>query len=370
MMFCSKKWLALAILLAGSVILSSYGEVSACSRVLWSDNGQAVLCGRNMDWPDNTPTDLWVLPRGMKRTGLISNNPLTWTSKYGSLVAVSTMLGKSMVSDGLNEKGLGVNALWLEASDYGARDPKLPGLSISLWAQYCLDNFATVQEVLDSLKKHPYQIVTLSVPVGHSMDKAMIHLSLEDRTGDSAIIEYENGKPVVHHGKNYAVMTNDPPLDQQLSNLAQYEGFGGKKPLPGTTQASDRFVRASYYLKYLPKPQTYRESVAAIFSIMRNVSQPFRDASDPKHYISSTIWRTVADLNYNVYFFESTESPNVVWADLNKFNINEGSSPMKIALSTNWDLTGDVSSQAVRSEPFEFMSSELDIQKLIKEQNK
>ena len=358
----STLFIALATLAINS------NEMSACSRVLSADNGQAVLVGRNMDWPDKTPTDLWVLPRGIQRNGLISKNPLIWTSKYGSLVVVSSDLGKSIVSDGLNEKGLAINALWLGESDYGARDKKLPGLSISLWAQYCLDNFATVDEVIRAFQDSPYQIVTLSIPKGNKLDKATLHLSLEDKTGDSAIIEYINGKPVIHHDRNYTVMTNDPPFEQQLSNLKQYEGFGGNKPLPGTTQATDRFVRASYYLKYLPKPKSLREAVAAVLGITRNVSQPFRVTADTKAYASATIWRGVADLTDNVYFYESTMSPNVVWAELNKFDLGEGAPTMEIDLSNNPDLSGDVTKDAKKAQPFEFMSSEIDMKELLKQQ--
>ena len=40
-----------------------------CTRVLWNDNGLAVVTGRTMDWP--TPTDpiLTVLPRGTAHDG-------------------------------------------------------------------------------------------------------------------------------------------------------------------------------------------------------------------------------------------------------------------------------------------------------------
>ena len=83
-------------------------------------------------------------PRGIARSGLSGDdNSITWTSKYGSVAASAYDVG---TADGLNEKGLVVNALWLAASDYGKRDPRVPGLSLSLWTQYMLDNFATVAE--------------------------------------------------------------------------------------------------------------------------------------------------------------------------------------------------------------------------------
>ena len=333
------------------------GEVLACSRVLSADNGQAVLAGRNMDWPVDLANELWVFPRGMERSGLVEN-PITWTSKYGSLAVASfSVPGKGATVNGMNEKGLAVDALWLDKSDYGARDKRLPGLAISLWAQYIIDNYATVEEAVQAIKKIPYQIITFSIPQGQTMVTAYIHLSLEDKTGDSAIIEYVGGKQVIHHDRSYAVMTNEPPFEEQQENLRQYEGFGGNKPLPGTTKPKDRFVRASYYLKYLPKPHNLREALAGIFSVIRNASQPFRASVDPQHpNTSATLWRLVADLTHGTYYFESTTSPYIIRADLDEFDLKEGSAAMKLDLSNNQDFFGDVTKQFIKAEPFEYFA--------------
>jgi len=350
--------LLLVVFSLGAVMLLDGGDVLACSRVLSADNGQAVLTGRNMDWPVNIGNELWVFPRGMKRNGLIAN-PITWTSKYGSMILASFFLpGKGATVNGMNEKGLAADALWLDKSDYGVRDERVPGLAISLWAQYIIDNYATVEEAVQALRKTPYQIMTFFMPEGDATVTAYIHLSLEDKTGDSAIIEYVGGKQIIHHDRKYAVMTNEPPLEEQQENLKQYEGFGGTKPLPGTTTPEDRFVRASYYLKYLPKPNNLREALAGIFSVMRNAAQPFRASVDPRHpNTSATLWRLIGDLTNGTYYFESTTSPYIVWAGLNEFDLNEGASPMKLDLNNNPDLSGDVSKLFVKAEPFEYFVS-------------
>lgn len=358
-MYCGREKVPLFLLIIfffGTILPLDCGNALACSRVLSADNGQAVLVGRNFDWPVDTGTELWVFPRGMKRSGLVKN-PLTWTSKYGSLAVVSFLMPqKGGVADGMNEKGLAANTLWLDKSDYGARNDRLPGLSVIMWAQYFLDNFATVDEAVRSLKEPSYQLVTLNVSDGRTVITADLHLSLEDRTGDSAIIEYVGGKLIVHHDRNYTVMTNEPPFEKQLENLRQYEGFGGNKPLPGTTQPQDRFVRASYYLKYLPKPHNRREAIAGVFSVTRNVSQPFNAYIDPQHpNTSATLWRVVADLTHDTYYFESTTSPNVIWVELNQFDLKEGSPCMKLDLRNNPDFSGDVTKQFVEAKPFEFV---------------
>jgi penicillin V acylase-like amidase (Ntn superfamily) len=329
----------------------------ACSRVLWNDNGQAVVVGRNMDWPEDTRSDLWAFPRGIARTGLSDDgNSATWTSKYGSVVASAFGVA---TSDGMNEKGLVANLLWLTEADYGKRDPQRPGLSLSLWAQYMLDNFATVGEAVAAIERHEVQILPMHVP--GSGEAATIHLSLADATGDSAIVELvDGGEARIHHGRQYTVMTNSPPFPEQLANLKKYQGFGGTQPLPGTTDQADRFVRASFYIQHMLPPHDLRETVAGVLSIMRNVAQPLTTSDDPAHpETSNTVWRTVADATDRIYFFESTLSPNIIWVSLDKLDLAAGAPTLKLGLANNPDLVGDVSDAFKPSEPLPFGKGEM-----------
>lgn len=331
----------------------------ACSRVLSADNGQAVLVGRNMDWPEKTDVAFWFLPKGLDRTGLNETASFDWQSQYSSIVLASSVKGKAFVSDGVNEAGLEANLLWLDESNYGTRDPKRKGISIALWAQYVLDNYATVAEAVADIRAEKYQIVDVNVPmyiatIGTQMTRASLHLALADKTGDSAVIEYIDGKPVIYHNRAYNIMTNSPTFDKQQANLKQYKGFGGTLPLPGTSTPTDRFVRAAYYLKNLPQPHSAREALAHILSVTRNASQPFITSVDPKNpYTAATVWRTVGDLTHGIYYFESTTSPYLVWAAFNDFSSDRSHETWKLDLSRDPDYNGDVSALFVRADATE-----------------
>jgi len=310
-----------------------------CSRILWQGtDGKPVIVGRSLDWFEDMNTNLWVLPKGLTRSGLTPENPLTWTSKYGSIVAVSYDMG---AADGMNEAGLDANALFLAESSYGSRDDALPGLSLSLWVQFYLDNFATVREAIDYTTRNPFQ--PRPITAGISEQKVInLHLSLADKTGDSAIIEYLDGRRTIYHDRQYRVMTNSPPFDRQISGLRQYRGFGGTADLPGSTKAADRFVRAAYYLQHLPEQDTGRKALAGVLSVMRNVSQPFGTADPNEPNTSPTRWRTVADLTNSFYLYESTTSPDIIWVDLKKIDFTAGSGVRKLDLVSHPDLIGDV----------------------------
>ena len=124
-----------------------------CSRIVWvGEDGEPVIVGRNMDWFEDMGSNIWIHPRGMEYNGLTSENPLKWSSKYGSVVTTGYDIA---AADGVNEKGLDGNLLFLAESDYGKRDTRLPGLSLSLWLQYFLDNFAIGRGGRRSHKKAP-----------------------------------------------------------------------------------------------------------------------------------------------------------------------------------------------------------------------
>ena len=299
-----------------------------CTRVLWNDNDLAVLTGRSMDWPECTEPLIVAFPPGRRRAGFqppgvgADPNPLSWTSRYASLV--TTIYGVGTI-DGLNTAGLAGHGLYLEATDFGRRNPAKPGIQTTLWLQYLLDRAATVEEALTLLDAIEPVKITVR---GHDSN---LHLALEDSSGDSAIIELADGRPVVHHGRQYTLMTNDPTYQEQLALLSQQDFSHPSKdlPLPGNVNAVDRFQRAAYYSALLPKPATQREAVASVMAVMRNASVPF-GAPYAEFGVYNTEYRTVTDLTNRMYFFELTTSPNVIWVHMDGLDLAEGSPTLAI----------------------------------------
>lgn len=317
----------------------------ACTRILWNTSKLAVFVGRTMDFPVSTEPVITVLPRGMVRDGGIFAgeridvvNPARWTSRYGSIV---TSVFGAGTADGLNEKGVGMHLLYFIPAEFGARDPAMKGLQAALWGQFVLDNAASVTEALALLED------VQPLMVDHEGIKATVHLAIEDATGDSAIIEYiPGGKKTVYHNRDYHVMTNDPSYDQQLANRATYnfDNATRQTPIPGNTDAKDRFIRADYYRQWLPEPKNTREAIAATLAIARNVSVPFGAPNREPGSLYNTEYRTAMDLTNRTYFFEFTTAPNVIWTELQKFDLAEGS-PVMLLDPDNIALSGDVTSQ-------------------------
>ncbi len=310
-----------------------------CTRVLWNTNGLAVLTGRSMDWPESTQPLIVAFPPGRQRDGFQpagvgdDPNPLRWTSRYASLV--TTIYGVGTI-DGLNSAGLAGHGLYLQATDFGTRNPARPAVQTTLWLQYLLDRAATVEEALALMED--IELVKITVR-GHDSN---IHLALEDSSGDSAIVELADGRPVIHHGRQFTLMTNDPTYDEQLALLSQQDFTHPSRdmPLPGNVNAVDRFQRAAYYSALLPRPDSEREAVASVMAIMRNVSVPF-GAPYAEFGVYNTEYRTVTDLTNRMYFFELTTSPNVIWVQMDRLNLTEGAPALAVD-PYDETLVGDV----------------------------
>lgn len=321
----------------------------ACTRAVYLGPENMVVTGRTMDWREDIQTNLYLFPRGMERAGADKGNTLHWKSKYGSVIAAGYDIG---TSDGMNEKGLVANLLYLAESDYIRSGDTRPVLGISVWTQYVLDNFATVDEAVAELKKETFRIDAPDMPNGA---KSTMHLSISDATGNSAIFEYIGGKLVIHEGRECQVMTNSPVYSKQMTLDDYWQQIGGLVMLPGTNRASDRFVRASFYINAIPQTSDPHRAVAGVFSVMRNVSVPLGISVEGQPNISSTRWRSVSDQKNKVYYFETTLTPNVFWVNLNKMDFREGAPVRKLSLVNGEIYAGDTASDFKESKPFKFL---------------
>lgn len=278
-----------------------------CTRIFWNDNGIAHTVARSLDWAVNDEPRMWFVPRGTRRSGGTHDDAASWTSQHATLVL---SMWDSGTVDGLNEHGLAAHTLYLDPEDveFPSADGR-PSIAHAMWAQYMLDNFTTVAEVVAASADLPL----VSIPFRDQEFGA--HLAVEDASGDSAIIEPIGGRLVVHHGPEYRVMANSPSLDDQLANLSRYRDFGGELPPPGDITSRDRFVRASYFLAHLPQPETQLQAVAGVVQLIDNVAVPFGAPYDDGG-VYPTWWRAMVDVTHRRYFFGSTFSPTIFWVEL------------------------------------------------------
>lgn len=181
-----------------------------------------------------------------------------------------------------------------------------------------------------------------------------LHLAVSDAGGDSAILEYVGGALKVHHGREHQAMTNSPVHDEQLPINRYWETIGGTTMLPGTNRAADRFARASFYIKATPQTGDTKDALASVLGVIRNASVPLGISTPGQPNISSTLWRTLADLKSRTYFFDAATSANAFWAPLADLDLADGTPALRLSLAGGQTHSGTAAGSFAPAEPFAF----------------
>jgi len=306
--------------------------------------------GRTMDWREDPMTNLYIFPRGAVRRGAKTDDTVVWTSKYGSVSAAGYDIG---ICEGMNEKGLVANLLFLPESVYESPGDTRPVMGLSIWTQYVLDNFASVEEAVEALSADAFRIDSPDLPNGVS---SRLHMAVSDPSGDSAILEYIGGHLSIHHGKQYKVLTNSPVYDRQLAVNDYWKQIGGTTMLPGTNRSSDRFARASFYIDAVEQTSDAAVAVPTVMSVMRNVSVPYGISTPEQPHIASTRWRMVADQKNLIYYFESVLSMDTFSINLGEIDFSQGTPERVLILADGSVYAGDATRNfRPVSRPFEFL---------------
>lgn len=321
---CIIASLATATMLSVALVAPPTSE--ACTRVVFKNSTGDTFTGRTLDWKTDIATNLYVMPRGIHRQSYDEGNSIDWVSKYGSVVAVGYDMG---VTEGMNEKGLAANCLYLPGTVYTYEGDTRKTMSTSVWVSYVLDNFATTREAVEALSKDLFYIDAPAMPDG---SRTSLHMAISDADGYNAIIEYIDGKLSLHEGYEYKVLTNAPPYDQQLAVAEYWKAVGGLNFLPGANRSYDRFARASFYVDAIPEDADHDLALAAVLGIINNCAVPVGISVPDQPEISTTRWRSVADQRNMVYYFMTTLNPSIIWVELKEFDLNPGAPIMKLDL--------------------------------------
>ena len=225
----------------------------ACSSFLLKKDG-SVIAGRNLDSSKFTPGVVVINHRGIWKESRswnelaygrsVPNAHLSWVSKYGS-ITFNTFC-RDFVDGGMNEAGLFIQEMSLVENKY-PENPAMPRFFMMLWMQYILDNFESVDQVVASAR----EVV---------IDGWNWHFFAADAEGNTAAIEFVDGRPVLTYGEAMpiTVLCNET-YEKEMDLLKTYQGFGGETQVvlkdagitrdPDAPFVDERFVNAATLIK-------------------------------------------------------------------------------------------------------------------------
>lgn len=262
------------------VIITSYSEdIKACTAFCLKTADSTVF-GFNFDYQIGDGY-IYINKRNVERHkySFYAERQIYWTSKYGNITF--NMHGREIPEGGMNEMGLVVKNLGYDESIYPEPDERLP-IDESGWVQYQLDNSATIEDVIESLK-----LIRIS-----NRCIATCHYIIADKTGNSMVIDFINGKVeyYVLEKLPYPILTNDS-YSSLLNDIKRYKGFGGTSDIKLRVGSScSRFNYVANQLKNYN--QTNNPIIDYAFNILNDCKQ------------AGTRFQIVYDLkNLNLYYY-------------------------------------------------------------------
>jgi len=208
-------------LIAVAVTTLGMSSASACTALHLKAKDGGIVVGRTMEFGLDVKPDAVIVPAG---TELVSSLPkeakgMTYKTKYG-IVGLNFM-GKHMVVDGMNEKGVYVGALYLPGY---ASYPKVKAETSSKsmapedYVAWLLGNFSSVEEI----KKNYNNVILVQNPQKEIGGQSFPgHFLITDKSGASIVIEPLNNALKIYDNP-LGVLTNSPTFDWHIINLSNY----------------------------------------------------------------------------------------------------------------------------------------------------
>ena len=298
--------------------------VFACSAFLLKGDDCHVI-GFNENW-EYIPGMVVVNKRGVVKRNLswddmVADRPtipkMRWTAKYGSVTF--TAFGIDAPCYGMNEPGLFLVELYLDKT-CSLPDASRPRMFWAQWIQYQLDNYASVEEVIRHLPESPI--------IDWWPHSAGSHFFLTDAKGQTAAIEFIEGKPVVSTAERMPqpILCN-LRYQQELAALGQFKTFGGDQPFDSNGPGDRRFATIAHRLnEYRP-----------------GTTSPLEFSWKLLDEVGTGIWQLVADVRTRTLYFRSKPCRNIKSISLADCDFSTNSPIQFIDLHINFK--GDVIKQ-------------------------
>jgi len=344
-----------------------------CTGIRLKAKDGTAVHARTLEFGVDIHSDIIIIPEGYERVGSTPKKSekdralpgKSWKSKYAS-VGMSA-LGLDVIVDGVNEKGLAIGLFYFPGTaGYMKYNSSDASKTIGPWevGSFLLENYANIKEVKD-IDTGICSIVVPPVILEKFNPKEAppVHFVVSDKTGQSIVIEYVDGKVNIHDNP-LGVITNSPAFDWHMTNLRNYlnfsftnaapmvlgseeEGLGevvlnqfgqgsGMVGIPGDFTPPSRFVRAVAYSQSVSNDSPFRaetgeEAVLQAFHLLNNFDIPKGVALD-RHEVEKktaqgnsahvvhadyTLWTSAVNLAEQKYYFRTYDNSQIRMIDLN-----------------------------------------------------
>lgn len=290
--------------------------------------------GRNLDLEYSYHEEVTITPRGV---------PLTFR-RAGTLKWHYAMIGMAYVADGYplyydatNEAGLSMAGLNFPGNaDYQDAEEG-DCVSPFEFIPWILGQCADIAQARQKLAR----IRLVPIPFSDALPLSPLHWIIADRTGSIVVESVREGLKV--YDNPVGVLTNNPPFDYHLHNLANYMQLSADPPvnrlsqavelnaysrgmgamgLPGDLSSASRFVKAAFTkLNALCGPSE-EARVSQFFHILGSVEQQRGCVCLGEGKYEFTLYSSCCNADKGIYYYVTYDNRRICAVDMHRENLD------------------------------------------------
>ncbi len=292
--------------------------------------------GRNLDYEFSYGEEIVITPR---KFPFVFREAETIESHYAMIGIAYVVDNYPLYYDAVNEKGLGAAGLnfvgnavyndYIEGKDNIAQFEFIP---------WILSRCASVAEARKLLKHINFRNLSFS----EQLPVAELHWIIADSKECIVVESMSTGLKI--HDNPIGILTNNPPFDQQLFQLNNYQHLSAKPPvnnfapninlmqysrgmgaigLPGDLSSESRFVRTAFTKLNSLSGNDEMSSVSQFFHILHSVDQQrgCADLGDNKYEI--TIYSDCYNLQQGIFYYTSYDNHQITAVNLHHAELDQ-----------------------------------------------
>jgi len=291
--------------------------------------------GRNLDLEYSYNEEVVVTPRNFR---FEFRNAKALKGHYAIIGMAYVSEGYPLYYDATNEAGLSIAGLNFPANArYADIKEGVDNIAPFELTPWLLGQCSDISEVLQRLDR----INIISVNFSNELPLTPLHWIIADREKSIIIEVVKEGIRVYENP--VGVLTNNPPFDMQMLNLANYMSLSNEKPenkcfkdfepdmysrgmgaigLPGDLSSMSRFVRAAFVRNNSVSEESEDKSVSQFFHILSSVEQQRGCVKLGEDKYEITVYSSCCNTDKGIYYYRTYDNSRITGIDMHMENLD------------------------------------------------
>lgn len=303
--------------------------------------------GRTLDLEYHYNESVVITPR---------NFPFPFAKNHYASIGIATVMDSyPLYYEATNEKGLSVAGLnFPDNAFFHPIDESKINVAPFEFIPYILTQCRNISEAKALLEN----INIADIDFRPDLKAAPLHWIVSDKNESITIESMKDGLKI--HENPVGVLTNNPPFDWQITNLANYINLTADVPtntfapsadirtfskgmgavgLPGDFSSVSRFVRAVFTKENSVCGESEEESVSQFFNIMGTVFNVRGSVRLADNKYQTTVYTSCCNTDKGIFYYTTYENPQICAIDMHKEKLDANELiiyPLKADLSINY----------------------------------